>query len=293
VRPDRARHPLGAWLDDQGPDLAPRLTLLLLLLVPLGGWQVRPVVLLLAGAGLLGATLLRAPALWLLLALLTGWRAISDWPLADNHAYLLCYWCLAVLLSRWTPDPGAALARSGGLLVGLSFAFATLWKLVLSPDYLDGTFFRVWLLTDHRFEDFTLLVGGLTPSELDASRHFLQPPRTLGEEHLPALVEPPALRAAAALLTWGTAALEALIALLFLTPAAPRWRGLRHAALLAFCASAYAIAPVASFGWLLLAMGVAACPPGATRWRGAYLACFALLVLHDAIPWAAAALGRL
>jgi hypothetical protein len=293
VLPDRARRPLAAWLEAQGPDLALRLTLLLLLLAPVGGWEVRPFALLLAAAGLLSSALLRAPALWLLLVVLTGWRAISDWPMADNHAYLLGYWCLAVLLSRWTPDPGAALARSAALLVGLSFAFATLWKLVLSPDYLDGTFFRVWLLTDPRFEDLALLVGGLTPSELDASRHFLQPPPTLGEEHLPALVEPAALRSAAAILTWTTLALEAGVALLFLTPAPPRWPWLRHAALLGFCAGAYAVAPVASFGWLLLAMGVATCPRGAIAWRGAYLACFALLVLHDAIPWAAAALGRL
>ena len=277
---------VSGWLVEQGTDLPLRLSLLLLLLTPVGGWEVRPFLLLLAGAGLLSPAVLRAPVTWLLLTFLTGWRVVADWPMSDNHAYLLCYWCLAVGLSRLTPAPGSALASSARLLLGLTFAFATLWKVALSPDYLDGTFFRVWLLVDTRFEALAQLVGGLSAQEIDASRYFLQPPPSLGEEHLPALVEPPPLRAAAAGLTWATAALEALLAIVFLAPAPGRWFALRHIVLIFFCATTYAIAPVTSFGWMLLAMGTAACPPAALRLRGAYLVCFALLVLHDAIEWA-------
>ena len=141
--------------------------------------------------------------------------------------------------------------------------------------------------------DLASLVGGLDARDLEASRHFLAPPPTLGEEHLPALVEPPALRAAARALTWATALLEAALALLFLVPSPARWRWLPHAALLAFCAGTYAVAPVESFGWLLLAMGAATCPANAAGLRGGYLACFALLVVYDAIPVTTAALGRL
>jgi hypothetical protein len=277
---------VGGWLAEQGLDLPLRLSLLLLLLTPGGGWEVRPFVLLLAGAGLVSSAVLRAPTTWLLLTLLTGWRVVADWPMSDNHAYLLCYWCLAVLLSRLTPAPGSALASSARLLLGFTFAFATLWKLALSPDYLDGTFFRVWLLVDTRFEALAQLVGGLSAQEIDASRYFLQPPPSLGEEHLPALVEPPSLRAAAAVLTWTAAALETLLAIVCLAPAPGRWFALRHVVLIFFCATTYAIAPVASFGWMLLAMGTAACPPTALRLRGAYVVCFTLLVLHDAISWA-------
>jgi len=293
VARERAWQRFARWQGAQGPDLAPRLTLLLLLLAPVGGWEVRPFVLLLAAAGLLSAGVLRAPATWLALTVLTGWRVVADWPMSDNHAYLLGYWCLAVFLSRWTPSPAAALATSARLLLGLAFAFAALWKLALSPDYLDGTFFRVWLLTDPRLGDLASLVGGLDARDLEASRHFLAPPPTLGEEHLPALVEPPALRAAARVLTWATALLEAALALLFLVPSPARWRWLPHAALLAFCAGTYAVAPVESFGWLLLAMGAATCPANAAGLRGGYVACFALLVVYDAIPVTTAALGRL
>lgn len=289
---ERARSGLAGWLAEQGDDLPPRLTLLLLLLAPVGGWELRPFELLLASAGLLSVAVLRSPWTWLALTALTGWCVASDWPMSDNHAYLLGYWCLAVLLSRLVPEPAAALATSGRLLVGLSFAFATLWKLVLSPDYLDGTFFRVWLIVDDRFESLARLVGGLSSADLEASRTFLQPPPTLGVENFPALVEPPALRGAAEVLTFATLALEGLVGLLFLAPVPERRAWLRHAPLLAFCAIAYAVAPVAGFGWLLLAMGLAVVPVGAMRLRLAYVACFALLLLHDAIPWAALVLGR-
>jgi hypothetical protein len=278
------------WLAN--PDLPLRLSLLLLLLAPVGSWELRPFVRLVAAGGLLSGVAARSPWTWLALTGLTGWRVVADWPLADNHAYLLAYWCLAVLLSQLVPDPAAALGVSGRLLVGLAFAFATLWKLVLSPDYLDGTFFRVWLLVDPRFEDLARLVGGLSPAELDASRTFLQPPPTLGVEHYPALVEPAALRRGAECLTFAALALEGLLAVLFLAPVPARRPWLRHAPLLAFCAATYAVAPVVGFGWLLLAMGLAGVPGDALRLRLVYLACFALLLLHDSIPWAGLALGH-
>jgi hypothetical protein len=52
-----------------------------------------------------------------------------------------------------------------------------------------------------------------------------------------------------------------------------------------FCAGTYAIAPVPGFGWLLLAMGMAQCPPDARTTRALYLVCFALVVLHDHVAW--------
>ena len=45
---------------------------------------------------------------------------------------------------------------------------ATLWKVALSPDYLDGRFFRVTMLTDVRFEGFAQLAGGLTRDQLES-----------------------------------------------------------------------------------------------------------------------------
>jgi hypothetical protein len=261
--------------------LALRLTLVLLLLRPIGTGWLRPAILALAVAGLVWPGALRRPALWLALAALAGWRVIAGWPLGDNHAYLLVYWCLAIGLAHLAPEPKRALAWNGGALVGLAFAFATLAKLA-SPDYLDGRFFRVTLVEDRRLERVATTLGGLDEEALHARRAFL------GEVGAgPALArqappEPARLRGLALAATWATLALEAAVALAFLAPlGAAGW--LRHALLLAFCATTYAVAPVASFGWLLLAMGAAQCAPDERRTRLAYLGVYALLVFY-ALP---------
>ncbi len=127
----------------------------------------------------------------------------------------------------------------------------------LSPDYIDGRFFRVTLLTDERFADASLVFGGLSRDQMAENRAFLEP-LPEGAELLepPAFVEPPRLRAFAAVATWGGLALEAMVALLCLIPRrsfaeAERIQLARHASLLVFCVTTYALAPVAGFGWLL------------------------------------------
>jgi hypothetical protein len=259
-------------------NLALRLTLVGLLLKPIGAGGLRPALVLLVAAGLVWPRALRRPALWLALAALTGWRVIADWPLADNHAYLLAYWCLACGLALLAPDPRGALAWNGRALVGLAFALATLWKL-FSPDYLDGRFFRVALVEDPRLAPFAVHVGGLEPALLEERRAYLG---LHIDGPAPDFVPPPEparFRALAAASTLGVVALEAAVALAFLLPLRRRtW--LRHALLLLFCATTYAVAPVVSFGWLLLAMGAAQCEPEARRMRLAYLAVFGLLVVY-------------
>ncbi len=285
---DLVRRPL---VEASAFDLALRLTLLDLLLRPVGDWSVRPFVLALAAAGLLVPGWLRRPGLWLLLTALTALRVILDWPLADNHAYLLGYWCLAVTLSLLVSRSEASLALNGRWLIGLVFVFATLAK-VLSPDYLDGTFFRVSLLTDPRFEAASLLLGGLTPEQLGQQRAALA-------QHVdgPALtpLEPPPRPARfeglARLATLWTLALEGALALSFLWPLGRGPSRARHGVLLLFCATTYAVATVAGFGWLLLAMGVAQCEPERRGTRLLYLAVYALILAYREVPWATLLVG--
>jgi hypothetical protein len=268
-------------------DLALRLTLLDLLLRPIGAWQIRAALLVLAGAGLLVPGWLRRPTLWFALAALTAVRAIGDWPLADNHAYLISYWCLAIGLSSIVRDTDGCLAFNGRLLIGLVFAFAVLWKLLLSPDFLDGTFLRVTMLQDPRFEDWTRLSSGISIDQLDAHRNAL-------DRHLdapPYEVEPgPALPTrfvwVAALATIWTAAIELAVAASFLGWGSGVLSRLRHALLIAFCVTTYAVATVEGFGWLLISMGVAQCDPNRLKTRLAYLASFALILGYREVPWA-------
>jgi hypothetical protein len=268
-------------------DLALRLTLLDLLLRPVGDWLIRPAILAIAAVGLLIPGWLRRPPLWFALAGLTALRFWMDWPLADNHAYLISYWCLAVGISLVVRDTGACLALNGRLLIGLSFAFAVLWKLVLSPDFANGTFVRVTMLQDPRFEDWTLLSTGLSFDQLEAhraalGRHLDSPPFEVAPG--------PALsvrfsRLADATTLW-TAGIELAVAAAFLW-----WNGgalsrARHALLIVFCATTYAVATVDGFGWLLISMGVAQCEPRLVRTRVLYLASFALILFYREVPWA-------
>jgi hypothetical protein len=274
-------------------DLALRLGALALLLHPVGTPAVRAAMLALAGAALLFPACLRSAATWAALAALAALRVALDWPLADNHAYLLAYWCLAAALALASREPDAWLAWNGRRLLGLVFLFATGWKLV-SPDFLDGTFLAVTSLRDPRFEGVTRLLAGFGPQELAAAREALEqhtdgaPPETVA-----GVAAPFVLRSAARLAALYTVALEAAIALFFLWPARRRPAGLRDAALLLFCASTYAVATVAGFAWLLLAMGVAQCEPERRRTRAAYLAAFALVLFYATVPWAGRLAARL
>ncbi len=264
-----------------------RLTAIILLMRPMGPWGVRPFILGLAGLALVLPRILRAPATWYALAGLVAARIIADWPLPDNHVYLLAYWCLALALALGATASASVISRSSRLLLGCAFLMAVVWKGVLSPDYLDGRFFRVTFLTDERFEEATLLLGGLTAEQLNESREYL---RSLpeGAELLdgPALFEPRAFRFLAIGSTWGVLVLEALVALSCLLPLRGRAATLGHLPLLLFCVVTYAFAPVAGFGWLLLTMGLAPCGPEHRWLRSAYITAWVLVLLYDEIPWA-------
>jgi len=208
------------------------------------------------------------------------------WPLSDNHIYLLAYWCLAIGLALAGPAPAATLAASSRWLLGAAFAMAVVWKALLSVDYIDGRFFRVTLLTDERFADASLVFGGLTPDQMAENRKYLEP-LPEGAELLdpPPVVEPIRLRLFAAVATWGGLALETLIALLCLSPARRVTEVGRHVALVLFCITTYALAPVAGFGWLIATMGLAQCRPNQRTLRVAYITVFLLILLYSEIPW--------
>lgn len=284
IWPRRLIEPAGARLPS---DLLLRLTMIDLLLRPGGTWVVRPATLAIAAVGLLATVVLRAPVVWLALAGLTGWRVIADWPLSDNHAYLLSYWCLAVAISLWVPEGAGALRRSGRWLLAMAFLFSVLWKAFLAPDYLDGRFFRVTLIMDERFSNASQLFGGLTREDLTANREALRPAPG-GAELLepPDLFEPPAFRRFAAFATWWTLAIESVIAVLFLMPLRGRDLHMRHIALLLFCATTYAFAPVPGFAWLLLVMGLSQCEEQDGKWPLIYTASFILVLFAVEIPWA-------
>jgi hypothetical protein len=267
-------------------DLALRLTLLQLLLRPMGFWAIRASLLLIAALGLLVPRILRAPLTWLCITAAIAWQLIDAWPLPDNHIYLLCYWCLAIFLALISADVQRILKTNSRLLLGLTFSFAVLWKAFLSPEYLDGRFFRITLLQDERFAHTAMLFGGLTESQLRQNREYLSPlPQGAELLDAPELVEPPELRRLAILFTWGGLFMEAVLALVMLIPLPLGVEYLRHLILLVFCIVTYAFAPVAGFGWLLLVMGLGQCDERYHRLRTAYVVTYLLVLLYSEVPW--------
>jgi len=270
-------------------DLALRLTLLDLLLQPVGEPGIRFVLLTGSGLGLLFPRLLRSPPLWWGATILLAVRVVGDWPLADNHSYLLCYWCGAIALSLSSEAPDEFLAHNGRWLIGLVFLFATLWKVALSPDFVSGVAFRVTLILDPRFEDFTRLAAGVSPDWIEAQRVLLGQ-HADGAQSLGAAsgsAEWARVGRIARAGTFWTLGLEALVALAFLWPPGRGLPKARDAALQVFCATTYAVATVAGFGWLLVAMGVAQSDRPQGRARALYLAVFVLILFSREIPWLA------
>ncbi len=265
--------------------LVPRLTLLYLLLNPGLRWPHRVPLLILAGVGLLSPGLSRSAGLWLVLGLATGWRVVASWPLSDNHDYLTSLWCFALATAFVAPDVRRALARSARLLLGLTFAFATLWKLVLSPDFVDGNFFRVTLLRDSRFANLAIVAGDMSDERFDANDTALEAHAKGVAWSESGFVEPPALRRLAWLLTLYTLVIDAGLALTFLWPGArgpARWR---DPTLLVFAVTTFAVASVAGFGWLLMTLGLAQCDAAKRGTRGLYLATFFLIVVYEWVPF--------
>lgn len=266
--------------------IALRLTAIILLLRPMGPWWVAPFVLSIAGLALILPRVLAAPGTWYALALLVGVRIAEDWPLADNHIYLLAYWCLALGLALGARNGAAAIAQSSALLIGLAFLFAVVWKAALSPDFLDGRFFTVTFLTDPRFENVTLLAGGLSTEQLAESREFLQPlPEGAELAETTQFHEPQQFVFFVQFSTWATILIEAACAFFFLIPLMGRLLPVRHGLLLLFSVTTYALAPVAGFGWLLLTMGLATVDAEQRAMRAAYLSAWILVLLYDGIPW--------
>src|SRR5262245_20067683 len=267
-------------------ELILRLTAVELLLRPMGPWGVRPLILAAAGWAILSPRALTSSVTWYVLTALLAARIIADWPLPDNHIYLLAYWCLALALSLGAADPARVLATSARWLIGTAFLMAVVWKAFLSPDYLDGRFFRVTWLTDPRFTDAVQLLGQLSTTQLAQNRELLAPLPEGAELLHPALPsDPPAFHYLVLVSTWGVLALESFVALTFLRPRGGQTNALHHVSLLLFCGITYAIAPVAGFGWLLLTMGVALCRPDQRALRATYVATWFLVLFYSEIPW--------
>ena len=237
-------------------NLALRLTLLDLILKPIGSWEIRVPVLITSILGLVIPGLLKNPVIWFLLTGFTLSRVIFDWPLSDNHAYLLFIWCFVIFISTLRKDK-ILLTKNAKLMIGLVFCFAFIWKAFLSPDFLDKRFFSVAMVEDPRFSEFTQLTCNISEYELYDFRDYIT-------QHVDGKLlngnvvnfNLGCIDKISGFLTYYTLILELLVALFFLIPKKLAISKYRDYFLILFCISIYSVATVEGFGWLLIAMGI-------------------------------------
>jgi hypothetical protein len=259
-----------------------RVCLLVLLLDAPWFWFERVPLQLMCGIGLLWPAVARDARAWAVLTVLTSWPLFWNWPFSDNHDYLRAFLALSVTLALTSTESQRALRISARLLIAGTFCFASLWKVVLSPDWLDGTFFRVTLLSDPRFHDLAVLAGGASWETLDAFDAALTAFLSTGSGWPGSFVEPPGLRPLALALTVFATVIEGAIAVAFLWPRRAR---IRNVLLIAFGATTFAFATVRGFGFLLMALGVAQCEDDERRARIAYVATLFLIEAYRSVPW--------
>ncbi|MEM7050136.1 MAG: hypothetical protein AAF604_10765 [Acidobacteriota bacterium] len=273
-------------------DLAPRLTLILLILYAGNYWYLTVPLRVLCIGALLYRPIYRSGVFWFLATCFLVASNYQNWYVIDNHKYLMTYWTLVltiIFFHRGTERQRSLLANNARLLIGLCMVFATFWK-IISPDYLDGSFFRHTLLTDGRFGSVAEAVGGLDPEDFYRNdrleKTLLVGTRDQRIIEQVQLASTPRLDATATFLTWWTIGIEGLIGLIFLLPA--RWGPpvvWRHALLLLFAVTTYSVATVIGFGWLLIIMAIAHVPKENHRLRLAYVGVFLLMLVYTG-SWA-------
>ena len=276
----------GTGCDGDGCDvkLVARATLLTLVLTAYGDATMSLPLLMLAIVGLLLPRTAERPALFLvcggLLALYIG----RTWPEPDNHVYLLAWWCLAIGLALGHEASSRVLERSGRWMIATTFALALSWKALLSPDFVNGTFFRVMLSTDPRFVDLAVLSGALDETAW-ASAARVGRSLAAGASRVQ-LVQGPGLVTLAGAMTLWTLAIEGWVMIAHAAPADWRVAHTRVASLATFVATTYLVAPVEGFGWTLVALLLSQVEAGSTRGRAIGAALFLWLVAVRHLPWA-------
>lgn len=260
-------------------------TLLLLLLHMDPIWYLDAVLIVCGALGLLFRPLLDRENFWFAITLVIALAILNNWYALDNHKYLILYWCIAIGCSRMIPARNETLALAARLLIGLCFGFATLWKL-LSPDFTSGSFFQYTLLTDGRFAEVAMWLGGVTSAGLESTEAARALFFTYGDPQSAFyLADGPYLALVARSMAVWTLFIEGSIAVLFLLPrrfAVTRWR---DAALLTFVLTTYGIAPVLGFGWVLCAMGIMQSDTERfVGWPALYLAAILALEVVTEIP---------
>lgn len=242
--------------------------------------------------GLVSRAARRHWALWATLIVAQFLLALPvQWALLPNHKWLSLWWMAAVAGALVASDPARALARAGRLMIGLVFAFATIWKLT-TPDFIAGDYFEFLLVADDRVSIAAVTAGGLDADDGARNDEALVSMQDVDGPDQVLLATGPRIAPLADLMAISTIVIEGGLAIAFLAPAssrlgrrAGRWR---DPVFTGFVAVTYPLAPVVSFAWILLILGLAQTDWDRPRGEVVHVGLFVLLhpiaqgsVFHD------------
>lgn len=261
------------------------LTLPLLLLYVEDHWYVKTPVVVLSLAGLVFQYLRQNAFYWLALSCFMILGICYNWPAADNHKYLMVYWCLALFFTHLFHTGEMALKYSARYLAGFAFAFAVTWKMI-SPDFLSGIFFEYTFHFDSRFIAKLKILGLLDPGvagfNFAAKDALVAYDSNLYEADI---LLNNKLDFWAKLLAWWSFLLEGMIALCFLLPVRYKLAPFGDILLLLFIFCTYLATPVTAFGWILAIFGFIQCDAARWKTRMVYILVILLLQVYR-LPWA-------
>lgn len=266
-------------------ELVAPLTLVLLLLYPGKYTETHVALQVGAVAGLLYRPLWRMSGFWFALAAVMGAYCVVTWHDADNHKYLITYWCLALGLSCEAEDTSRALRINARLLVGLCFLLAVVWKL-RTPDFLTGEYYQFSMLTDDRLFSVGQLFTEMTPELYFQNQDAIDQLTAYSSSEEEVLLQGASrLRPLSIVLVIWTLLVESWIFVSFLWPTSSDWAARsRYLSLLVFVATTYAAAHVGGFAWILTVLGLAAVRPAHGVWRSMYLGGLVLVILYQLRP---------
>ena len=236
-----------------------RLTSLLLLLYGSSTIILDVPLRIICGLMLIAPGLLTNQVLWVLICGLVWWVNANDWLWIDNHKILISYWCLVCALAVSSQDPDRVLAWNGRMLIGLTFLFATIWK-IIAGEYWNGAFLHYTFLVENRVEAIATFISSLPPDIL--------PQNQLLEEILsrfPQTVKSVTLSSSHRLevftltASYWTLLIEGSVALAFLVGSFSFLFRIRDWLLILFIATTYFLLPVLGFAYILSVMGLAQC----------------------------------
>lgn len=267
-------------------DLVRILSLLVLIQHGPREWYTEVPLTLLVLLGIIVREMRSRPWFWFVVASFVLAHDIVTWPSVDNHKWLMGWWMMAMWIVHLAPRAVQleAMRENARVMLGLVFVLATFWKLI-TPQYLDGSFFEYELLADKRFQEAAIWIGGATAKGLDENRDLkkdIQNSYRKDAEPMESaeLNSGPYVDALALAMTYWTIAIEGSLGVLSLWPGNGLVAVLRTSAALVFTATTYLLAPVMGFGWMVIILGFGQCPERYKKLRMGFLLVLGVIYVY-------------